>query len=236
MTEHIDIVLPCYNPNSSWPDELLKFDNYIRPHFTINYIIVNDGSVTGDINSQIHTLTQKNIPVTRVSYDRNQGKGYALREGVKKSKAPFTLYTDIDFPFTNKSMEDMLHTLTSGKFDIVAGYRNENYYEKTISGFRIALSKSFRFFIRKVLRMPISDTQCGLKGFNEKGKTKFLDTTINRYLFDFEFIYTSVKDKTITIAPVQVELKDNVVFSKMKGKILAQETMNLLKVLLFSRR
>ncbi len=191
--------------------------------------------MSGDIDAQINGLLQNNIPVTKVSYAINQGKGYALRKGVEAATAPYILYTDIDFPFTNQSMDEMLKTLTQGNFDIVAGYRNEKYYEKTISAFRKRLSKTFRFFIKQGLRMPITDTQCGLKGFNQVGRKKFLSTRINRYLFDFEFIYTSVKDKSVKIAPVQVELKDNVVFSKMKGKILAQETLNLLKVLLLRR-
>jgi hypothetical protein len=58
-----------------------------------------------------------------------------------------------------------------------------------------------------------------------------LSTTINRYLFDFEFIYAAVKDKTISIGSVQVQLKNNVVFSTMRLKILMQESFNLLRVL-----
>src|SRR6476661_10115725 len=155
MAQPVDIVLPCFNPNKSWPDELLKFDHSIRPRFDVRYILVNDGSVTGDINSQVNFLKQKNIPISLISYPDNRGKGYALREGVKTSTAQFVLYTDIDFPFTNESMNSVLTALTSGEADIVAGFRNEKYYEKTISEFRKGLSKTFRFFIKRFLRMPI---------------------------------------------------------------------------------
>lgn len=82
--------------------------------------------------------------------------------------------------------------------------------------------------------MKVTDTQCGLKAFNSKGREQFLKTKINRYLFDFEFIYRCGKNKSMRITPVPVELKPNVEFSKMKIKILLQETFNLFKVILFS--
>lgn len=80
--------------------------------------------------------------------------------------------------------------------------------------------------------MPVTDTQCGLKGFNQKGKDMFLQTKINRYLFDFEFIYNVCRNKSLQYQTVEVQLKENVVFSKMKFKILLQESFNLIKVLL----
>ena len=82
--------------------------------------------------------------------------------------------------------------------------------------------------------MKVTDTQCGIKAFTEPGKKMFLTTNINRYLFDFEFLYTCSKTNTIKIQPVNVALKPNVVFRKMKPKILVQETINLFKVILFS--
>ncbi len=235
MPVTVDIVLPCYNPNDTWPSELLSFDAFIKDHCTVNYIVVNDGSPGNKLPEQIIGLQQKNISVTYISYQKNQGKGYALRQGVLASRNEYVVYTDIDFPFTSQSISDLIHSLLGGGYDVVAGYRNEGYYEKKMSAFRKLLSKAFRYFIKKILKMTITDTQCGLKGFNKKGKEKFLATKINRYLFDFEFIYLSGKDKTLRINPVQVQLKENVIFSKMRLKIIAQESFNLLSVLLFSK-
>jgi glycosyltransferase involved in cell wall biosynthesis len=235
MSLAVDIVLPCYNPNETWHEELCAFYDFIRPFYAVNFIVVNDGSISGDPRAQVNTIREKGVPVSFISYSKNRGKGYALRQGVAASSAQFILYTDIDFPFTNDSMKEVLSTLTSGESNIVAGFRNDNYYEKNISAFRIQLSKTFRFFISDILRMPVTDTQCGLKGFDKKGKEKFLQTSINRYLFDFEFIYTAVKSDHLSISAVPVRLKENVVFSKMRFKILAQESINLLSVLVFSR-
>jgi len=231
----VDIVLPCYNPNENWHAELLKFNDFVKGKFDANYIVVNDGSKSKSLQNQINILIEHQIKVQFISYDTNMGKGFALRKGVSSASSDFIVYTDIDFPFKNESTLRVIQTLCVGQCDVVAGYRSEEYYQNKMSGFRKLLSKSFRFFIKDILNLPISDTQCGLKGFNKTGRELFLKTTINRYLFDFEFIYRSCKNKNIRVLTVPAELKDNVIFSRMKIKILVQETFNLISVLLFRR-
>jgi len=232
MKSAIDIVLPCYHPNDTWYIELRNFYEFISRYYPVTFILVNDGSTEIKLRDQLTFLVQKNVPVQYISYPVNRGKGFALRAGVRASKSDIVLYTDVDFPFTNESMHKVLDALAGGGSDVVAGYRSGSYYANKMTFFRKVLSRAFRFFISNVLRMPIEDTQCGLKGFNAVGKEKFLATTINRYLFDFEFIYLSSRDRKIRITPVEVQLKDNVVFSKMRPFTLLQEGINLLRVLL----
>jgi glycosyltransferase involved in cell wall biosynthesis len=234
MLVSVDIVLPCYNPNDNWHKALLEFYTKAKELYSLNFIIVNDGSTNANVENQIHYL-QQHVPLQYLSYKKNRGKGYALRQGISASKADYTTYTDIDFPFTNTSTMAVIKALLNKEADVIAGYRNQNYYQKNMSAYRRLLSKAFRFFIRNVLKMTVTDTQCGLKGFNQKGKIKFLETTINRYLFDFEFIYACGRDKCITINTVPVELKENIVFSKIKPKNFIQETINLMVILLFKK-
>jgi glycosyltransferase involved in cell wall biosynthesis len=236
MRTAVDIVLPCYNPNESWYKELLAFYAQAGDRYDLNFILVNDGSGPNRLEEQLARLRDEGISIRYIAYEKNRGKGYALRQGIGAAGHAFVVYTDVDFPFTDQSTLEVIDTLTKGDCDIVAGYRDEKYYQKTMSAYRKLLSRAFRFFIRRILNMSVTDTQCGLKGFNQKGRAKFLTTTINRYLFDFEFIYTSGKDKGLVIKTVQVQLKDNIVFSKMKLKILVQEVFNLLRVLIFRKR
>jgi glycosyltransferase involved in cell wall biosynthesis len=235
MPVTVDIVLPCYNPNDRWHLELLRFHETAGRLFHLNYIIVNDGSVSGNISDQIDHLQKNELSIDFISYSVNKGKGFALRRGVAVAMNEYVMYTDIDFPFTDHSCIELLQELVTGDSDVVAGYRDEHYYQNKMTGFRKILSKTFRNFIRKFLKMSVTDTQCGLKGFNRKGREKFLKTKIERYLFDFEFIYSCCRDRSIIIRTIPVQLKQNVQFSKMKLTILFQEAFNLLWVLLFRK-
>lgn len=236
MPASVDIVLPCFNPNSSWHSELISFYETAKQLYDLKFIIVNDGSGWGSVPQQISVLKLGQIPLVFIDNNVNKGKGFALRQGVSKSNADFVVCTDIDFPFTTQSTLKLIETLVQGNYDVVAGYREEDYYKNKMSGFRRVLSKAFRFFIKSILKMPVSDTQCGLKGFNRIGKEVFLSTRINRYLFDFEFIYTACKRNEVRVHPLPVQLKEDIVFSKMKLKILLQESLNLLYVLIVRKR
>lgn len=231
MKVNLDIILPAYNPDDNWYLELLNFYEGLSNRYSLNFIVVNDGSGSHNLVEQCELLKRKLIPVSLFSYSPNMGKGYALRYGVSQSKASYIIYTDIDFPFTNRSVNKLIEELLKNEADIVAGNRNGNYYLKSMSYFRKLLSKSFRLFLKSILSIPITDTQCGLKGFNEHGKKMFLNTSINRYLFDFEFIYLASRNKNLKVVPIEVELKNNVIFSKMKLKVLFQESYNLIKIL-----
>ncbi len=234
MKKSIDIVLPCYNPQTNWYTELLHFHQIAKERYAIRYILVNDGSVNSELEKALPALEAEEINFITISYSENKGKGFALRQGVLASQSNWVIYTDIDFPFTNNSVIDVIERILTNESDVVAGNRDAMYYRNKMSFFRKLLSKSFRFILKHLLRMKVTDTQCGLKAFNAKGKEEFLKTRINRYLFDFEFIYRCGKKNSIRILPVAVELKPNVEFSKMKIKILLQETFNLFKVILFS--
>ena len=130
MQTPVDIVLPCYNPNSNWHNALLDFYAKTKDLYSLNFIIVNDGSTNANVEDHIHYLRLQNIPLQYLSYKKNKGKGYALRQGVSASSAYFIVYTDIDFPFTNKSTIGVIEALLNEEADVIAGYRNQNYYQK----------------------------------------------------------------------------------------------------------
>ena len=190
-------------------------------------IIVNDGSL--NLTQQAFIAVFNSFGnITCITYNENKGKGYALREGVKAATGELIIYTDIDFPYTQESFLKLYSSLKNKEADVAIGIRGEEYYAHLPKA-RVRISKLLRWFIKKFLRIPTDDTQCGLKGFNQKGKEVFLQTTINRYLFDLEFIFLSARKK-LAIKTIEVELRPEIVLSKMNWKILVQEFGNFLKI------
>lgn len=236
MRTTINIIIPCYNPvEKDWADLIIsEFQRLCQlvPEMTLSLVIVNDGSSKGTIQEGFATLSQQ-LPATKlISYTQNRGKGYALRQGVAAAEADYYVFTDVDFPYELESTATVIHTLLQRQ-GIAAGHRNKNYYKK-VPLFRKLLSVAFRTFIRFV-GIPVDDTQCGLKGFDNAGKAIFVQTTTDRYLFDFEFLVLAARKKTIPIYAVPVQLKDGVQFSTMGLNVLRTEFLNLIKILLYSK-
>ncbi len=229
----LNVIVPCYNPPLDWESALAKrwvaFQEITKGlSLELGLIVVNDGSSNNATELNFKALAEKIPGVTVVSYVENRGKGYALRQGVAKSEADFHVVTDTDFPYNMESMKRIVETLLD-KGGIAAGNRDTGYYAH-VPLFRRMISKVLRWILRNMLRQPISDSQCGLKGFDNAGKAVFLKTSIDRFLFDLEFLMLAKGHVTVT--PVAVELREGVVFSKVGLKILATEGRNFLSLLL----
>ncbi len=199
---------------------------------TPGLIVVNDGSSGESAARNFQRLTDLLPGVKVVTYAINRGKGYALRQGVAASDADFHLVTDADFPYTIESMRRVALALSECG-GIAAGNRDTAYYDR-VPVFRRWLSKGLRWLLRNVLRQPVGDSQCGLKAFDKDGKAVFLETTIDRFLFDLEFLMLA--NGRVRVTPVPVELRDGVTFSKVGWKILATEGRNFLWLLLRPRK
>ncbi len=232
----LDIVLPCYNPAPGWVQQITQAYaqlSKLLPETRIHIILVNDGSVKGISDADIMQL-QQDIPACQYhAYTQNTGKGHALRTGVSKSTADYIIYTDVDFPYTIDSIFRVYNALYQNQCDIAAGVKDAAYYAH-VPPVRRFISKVLRFLTASVLRLHISDTQCGLKGFNQKGKALFVRTQINRYLFDLEFIYLASRAQQLTLVPIPVTLRDDVQFSSMRFRTLSQEAWNFIKIVMRS--
>ncbi len=226
---HLSIVLPSYNPVEEWQQNIARNFDAIQNEFEgVELIIVNDGSSKSFNETEVRSFFSKYPVIKIISYSENKGKGYALREGAKQAKGDLIIYTDVDFPYTHESFQKIYNSLKNEDVDVAIGIRGEEYYTH-LSKSRVRISKLLRWFIKKFLRIPTDDTQCGLKGMNQKGKQVFLQTTIDRYLFDLEFIFLSARQK-LSIKTVEVELRPEIQLSKMNWKILLQEFGNFLKI------
>lgn len=230
------LVLPCYNPPEGWAANIVasmaRFEALLpesaRP---VHLYLINDGSAA--VTEADVAFLRPRLPYfTYLTYTENRGKGYALRTGVSQVTEPICLFTDIDFPYEETSMAVVYETLRTGRCDVAVGTRDEAYYAQVPTG-RVVISKLLRRSTGLLLGLPVSDTQCGLKGFNQAGREVFLRGRIDRYLFDLEFIFLASRAGTrLRVRPVPVRLKPGIIFSRMNPKILLNEGGSFLKILL----
>lgn len=225
----VDIILPCFNPQKDWATivvDAFKMIESDAKNWIPNLIIVNDGS-TQEVNENDIIYIQESIPSLKwISYQKNKGKGFALRKGVEESSSDFIILTDIDFPYTHQSLMSLVKVLIKKDSDVIAGERSNKYYEHTPYTRKI-ISKFLKSIVKDFLKIKVTDTQCGLKGMTKEMGSLFLSTNINRYLFDIEFLWLAGKKHKVVAIPVK--LKDNIVFSKMNLKILLIEGFNFIR-------
>lgn len=229
---NVSLILPCYNPPQDWERSVHTHYNAFceRIDKTIELIIVIDGISESIDGAQLIYLQQQIPTLKLVQYAENKGKGHALRQGVKTATGDIILYTDIDFPYSIDSMYAIYSDLRDDLHDVAIGVKNEHYYTH-IPPVRKAISRVLQMMIRTFLTLPVTDTQCGLKGFRSNVKPLFLKTTIDRYLFDLEFIRNCYRSRHYRIKPIPVALNEQVHFRKMNYRILLPELLNFAMLL-----
>lgn len=231
MPQNIDIVLPCYNPSADFVDIVdINFSN-IKAYFPdrqFNLFIVNDGSTRNFTEIQIQQLLTIDESVHIIYYTRNKGKGYALRRAIFESDSPLVVYTDYDFPFNHSTLEKLIEELDNGA-DVVLASRSIDY-SHILPLTRRFYSLMSKILNRVVLGLEFYETQGGLKGFNEKGKEIFMQTTINEFLFDTEFIYRASLQKNISIVNVHGRTRENINPNRIRMRVIIRELINFYKI------
>ncbi|MFY0253690.1 glycosyltransferase [Chitinophaga sp. 30R24] len=235
LSSGLDLILPCWNPSGPWVESLIRHYHEITTlmgKVPVRLILVNDGSVKNFTSQHVAWLEAAIPGIMIVSYSRNRGKGYAVREGVKYAQYAFQVYTDLDFPFGISVIKEAYDHLQQGT-DIVAAERGAAYLRKLPAKRRI-ITKISRLLNRVVLNLRVDDAQAGLKGFNAYGRSILLKTRVNGFLYDSEFLYQAGKRSHLKIGTVDVVCRAGIQFSSFRTKLLLKEMVNYCRIIISS--
>ena len=168
-------------------------------------IVVDDGSSDG---------TERVVPdlpgVYTVRLPRNQGKGAALRAGMRVARGQVRGFTDADLPYGTEPLRYALACIQDRGFHAAIGDRTlpgSSYYGAGLM--RTAVSEVASFAFRTLVTGGIYDTQCGFKLFRgDVAEGLFEVSRIDRFAVDVELIYLLLKYR-LDIKRVPVRLVTN---------------------------
>lgn len=228
----LGLILPAYNPSTNWAikvSEVFQKIQNAQKNKSWNLIIVNDGSTKG-FDKKTKTQIDKLENIKLIEYEKNMGKGFAIRKAVEIFECDQYIYTDFDFPYSFQSILEVSSLLDEIGNDIVVGIKDENYY-KSVPPIRSFISKSLRKLNEILMGIENADTQCGLKGFNNSARELFLSGEINGFLFDLEFLKKAEKKTKLKRSYIPISLRENIIFSQVRFKIIFAELKNYFRIL-----
>lgn len=187
MNPMISVVSPFYNEQDILVKALDRMiSNLEKLSETWELIIVNDGST----DHSIHVANEKAMQDPRIrviSYERNQGRGYALRTGIENTHGEYIITTEIDCSWGDDIVSALTKALTENQtLDIViastklpgGGYVN-------VPPNRVFLSKAANIFLGLTVSKKTTMFTGMTRGyraasikqlpFSEKGKEFHLD-------------------------------------------------------------
>lgn len=189
------VIIPTYN-NHQTIQQVIK-DVLV---YTDQILVVNDGS-TDNTAELINEFNQIDV----VSYPKNKGKGYALRQGFKaawEDGYEYAITIDSDGQHFATDLPNFVEAIDKNPNTIIIGNRNmeqEGIPGKSSFGNRFS---NFWFKFETGIKMP--DTQSGYRLYPLKPLSKMFFFT-KKYEFEIEVIVRAAwKGVKVTDVPIQI--------------------------------
>ena len=115
----ISVIVPVYNEEKTFLKVLEKY-NPLKKNINIELIIVNDGS-----NDNTKNLIENNSSMFDkvIHLNKNQGKGKAVREGLKIAKNEYIFIQDADLEYDPNDLSNFIKLAKKNNADFVMGSR-----------------------------------------------------------------------------------------------------------------
>ncbi|MDZ7586223.1 MAG: glycosyltransferase family 2 protein [Patescibacteria group bacterium] len=114
----LSIIIPSFNEAATLNLVINRVKKQPLPQITKEIIVVNDGST--DSTKKILSR-QKNIKA--ISLTKNQGKGAAIRAGIKQATGDYILIQDADLEYDPADIQSLLDPVINKKAEVIYGSR-----------------------------------------------------------------------------------------------------------------
>ncbi len=196
MNPTFSIIIPAFEEQDRLGDSVRKILRYIESEkLAAELIIVDDGSA--DQTAEIGEQTCAEFPEIQtkvIRYEKNRGKGFAVKTGLLAAKADIAVFTDADLSTPIEELPKLVKPIQTGEFDLTFGSRalDRNLIGVHQPWRREQGGKVFNLIVRTLTQLPFWDTQCGFKAFNMTKFRPLLDVMqIEKFGFDVEFLYVA---------------------------------------------
>lgn len=185
------IVIPAYNEEKRLTSTLESVHSYLSSReTTFEIIVVDDGSKDGTV-ACVQKFAKHHDSVRLLSYDQNQGKGFAVRKGVLAAVGAKILFNDADGSSPIAEVEKLEAALVDG-YEVAIGSRAKPDSSRRVNAlaYRKIMGNFFNFIVQTLLLKGIQDSQCGFKLFTHSAaQTIFKVMRENGFAFDVELLH-----------------------------------------------
>ena len=196
----ISVVIPCFNEKDTISEiiEKVKKEN----KYNKEIIVIDDFSTDGTreiLNDKISEKIDKII-----LNDKNFGKGYSVRRGIKEATGDIILIQDADLEYDPFDYPRLIEPIIKGNADVVYGSRFIGSDEKRVLYFWHSVGNFFLTTLSNMLsNLNLTDMENCYKVF-KSDIIKNIDLKENRFGFEPE-ITAKIAKKNIRIYEVGVK-------------------------------
>ncbi len=207
----VSVVIPAFNEADRLPPYLKAIQAYFQKKQEAHEIwVANDGSSdrTADV---VRALMKEDDALGLVTYEKNRGKGHAVRMGMLAARGRYRLFADADGSTPIEELERLRGAIEGTENQVAVGSRAipSPEVQRKIKPHRYVIGQVFRWFRQVLLKVNVVDSQCGFKLFTERAASAIFPVTkVDGFAFDVELLFLAARNE-MPVAEVAVNWQDS---------------------------
>lgn len=185
----LSVIIPSYRQALTIKQDLETVNKVLAEGLVdMDYeiICVIDGYVD-DTFKRTQMIASSTIKI--VGYEKNKGKGYAVRYGIARAKGDLISFLDAGMDISPKGIMMLIAHMDWYNADIIVGSKRHPVSKVNYPFFRRILSAGYHLGIKILFDLPLTDTQSGIKIFKRKVLEKVLPRLlVKKYAMDIEIL------------------------------------------------
>ncbi len=228
--DSVSVVLPAYRLGEHIAANLVEVAAAL-PGAQI--VVVDDGS-DDNTYEQAQQSTTRLPRVSVIRHDQNRGKGAALQTGTAAAEESIVVFLDADLDLPPAQLPGLLEVFGERGADVLVGTKQTQMSGGRYPWKRRALSLVFSFVTRILFRLPVDETQTGLKIFRRSVLDEvFTDLRIFGYAFDLELLVRAHR-AGFRLTQVPVDLRVGASSAPLRLSTLWEMGRDTVRILLWS--
>tara|TARA_Y100000816_G_C26069512_1_gene562406 strand:+ start:114 stop:809 length:696 start_codon:yes stop_codon:yes gene_type:complete len=197
----LSIIIPCYNEINTIEKIIEKIIN--QTTYKKEIIVVDDFSTDGSREILKDKLSNKIDKL--ILNEKNFGKGYSVRQGIKNSTKEIILIQDADLEYEPSDYSKLVEPIINGYADVVYGSRFIGSDEKKVLYYWHSLGNYFLTSLSNMFsNINLTDMENCYKVFKSE-ILKDIELKENRFGFEPEVTAKIAKRKDINIYEVGIK-------------------------------
>ena len=188
---YLSLVIPAYDEEKRIGRTIERFLEFFAvKSFSAEILVVDDGSSDRTVEV-VKSFSTGKIPLEVISYEKNRGKGYAIKTGMLAARGEYALFADADMS-TPIEMFDRFEPYMKEGMDVIIGTRKTAgaYVGRHQPFYRENMGKVFTWLSNRLLGLDTSDFTCGFKCFHQRTiEPVFGSQQISGWGYDTEIIF-----------------------------------------------
>jgi glycosyltransferase involved in cell wall biosynthesis len=206
----LSVVVPSYKQAKTIVKDIKTIAKTLDDlDYDYELIVVIDG-MEDDSYKKAIKLKSKKIKI--IAYEKNQGKGHAVRYGMMHAKGDVIGFIDAGMDIDPAGFKMLLNHMEWYNADVIVGSKLHPVSKVNYPLYRTVLSWGYRLLTVTLFGFKVRDTQVGLKFFKKKVVKDVLPRLlVKQYAFDIELLAVSyaLGYKRIFEAPVEINFSLN---------------------------